>query len=276
MIHLVFEELNAAVLEAAIQLDETLTGTIYVIKDDFATGPLETEHSEIATTNRKNWWRELLKGSPYEEQVDLVNDEAIMQNIIETLEENPETELWIWMGQNSHDVCGYYWVLSFLQRFAGRVMVLYMNNLPFMNEKGGIFYPTHLHEIQPKEFLKAKKLARPITGSEWEVDPEEWNRLLVQNSLIRFLEGGKKLVSREIDIYDLEIKKNITPESQKLSKLITQILSKQKSGLTDTFIAWRLRLMAENGEIEWQDDKNKGWKETLIKLTVTKPIETTG
>lgn len=276
MIHLVFEELNAAVLEAAIQLDETLTGTIYVIKDDFATGPLETEHSEIATTNRKNWWRELLKGSPYEEQVDLVNDEAIMQNIIETLEENPETELWIWMGQNSHDVCGYYWVLSFLQRFAGRVMVLYMNNLPFMNEKGGIFYPTHLHEIQPKEFLKAKKLARPITGSEWEVDPEEWNRLLAQNSLIRFLEGGKKLVSREIDIYDLEIKKNITPESQKLSKLITQILSKQKSGLTDTFIAWRLRLMAENGEIEWQDDKNKGWKETLIKLTVTKPIETTG
>lgn len=276
MIHLVFEELNAAVLEAAIQLDETLTGTIYVIKDDFATGPLETEHSEIATTNRKNWWRELLKGSPYEEQVDLVNDEAIMQNIIETLEENPETELWIWMGQNSHDVCGYYWVLSFLQKFAGRVMVLYMNNLPFMNEKGGIFYPMHLHEIQPKEFLKAKKLARPITGSEWEVDPEEWNRLLAQNSLIRFLEGGKKLVSREIDIYDLEIKKNITPESQKLSKLITQILSKQKAGLTDTFIAWRLRLMAENGEIEWQDDKNKGWKETLIKLTVTKPIETTG
>ena len=269
MIHLVFEELNATTLEAAIQLDETLAGTVFVIKDDFATGPLETEHSEIATTNRKNWWRDLLKGSPYEEQVDLVNDEATMQNIIKTLEENPETELWIWMGQNSHDVCGYYWVLSFLQKFAGRVMVLYMNNLPFMNEKGGIFYPTHLHEIQPKEFLKAKKLARPITGSEWEVDPEEWNRLLAQNSLIRYLEGGKKLVSKSIDMHDGEIKKNITPESQKLTKIITQLLSKQKSGLTDTFIAWRLRLMAENGEIEWQDEKNKGWKETQIKLAGT-------
>lgn len=160
MIHLVFEELNATTLAAAIQLDETLAGTIFVIKDDFATGPLEIEHSETATENRKNWWRTVLNGSPYEEQVDLVNDEATMQAIIANLEENPETELWIWMGQNSHDVCGYYWVLPFLKKFAGRIMVLYMNNLPFMNEKGGIFYPTHLHEIQPKEFLKAKKISK--------------------------------------------------------------------------------------------------------------------
>ena len=275
MIHLVFEELNAATLAAAIELDETLAGTVFVIKDDFATGPLDIEHSATAIENRKNWWRAVLQGSPYEEQVDLVNDEATMQAIIDTLQENPETELWIWMGQNSHDVCGYYWVLPFLQKFAGRIMVLYMNNLPFMNEKGGIFYPTHLHEIQPKEFLKAKKLARPITGSEWEVDPEEWNRLLAQHSLIRFLEGGKKLVPKGIDMYDVEIKKNITAEAQKLPKLISQILSKQKSGLTDTLIAWRLRLLAENGEIEWIDEKNKGWKETQIKLAGTAVAQTT-
>ena len=273
MIHLVFEELNATVLEAAIQLDETLAGAVFLIKDDFATGPLETEHAATATENRKNWWRDVLKGSPYEEQLDLVNDETTIQSIIEILQENEETELWIWMGQNSHDVCGYYWVLPYLQKFAGRILVLYMNNLPFMNEKGGIFYPTHLHEIQPKEFLKAKKLARPITGSEWEVDPEEWNRLLAQNSLIRYLEGGKKLISKSIDMHDAEIKKNLTAEPQKLTKIITQLLSKNKSGLTDTFIAWRLRLMAENGEIEWQDDKNKGWKETQIKLASNNLIE---
>ena len=61
------------------------------------------------------------------------------------------------MGQNAHDVCGYYWLISQLQPYQGRVIVLYMNNLPFINEKGQIFYPTALHEIQPKEFLKAKK-----------------------------------------------------------------------------------------------------------------------
>jgi len=48
-------------------------------------------------------------------------------------------------------------------------VVLYFNNLPFINEKGQIFYPTVLHEILPKEFLKAKKLNRKVTLSEFEV-----------------------------------------------------------------------------------------------------------
>ena len=38
-----------------------------------------------------------------------------------------------------------------------------------------------LQEIQPKEFLKAKKLARPITLSEFEVDPDEWKKLCDEN-----------------------------------------------------------------------------------------------
>ncbi|MFN9590570.1 MAG: hypothetical protein ACK56A_09280, partial [Bacteroidota bacterium] len=119
------------------------------------------------------------------------------------------------MGQNSHDVSGYYWILKYLKPFAGRIMVLYMNNLPFLNEKGGIFYPSHLHEILPREFLKAKKLARPITGSEWEVDPEEWTRVLAGEGLIRWLEGGKKIVNRPIDCHDDEIYRSLTGEWQK-------------------------------------------------------------
>ena len=73
-------------------------------------------------------------------------------------DENSKEELWIWMGQNQHDVCGYYWLISQLANYQGRIVVLYMNNLPFINEKGQIFYPINLHEIQPKEFLKAKKI----------------------------------------------------------------------------------------------------------------------
>jgi hypothetical protein len=266
MKHVVFEELNATILQEAITLDESLSGTIYVIKDDYATGPLAVENTEATHQQRKDWWQEVLKGSPYENQTDLVNDPATIQTILDVLETEPEEELWIWMGQNSHDVCGYYWILSYLKPFSGRIMVLYMNNLPFMNEKGGIFYPTHLHEIQPKEFLKAKKLARPITGSEWEVDPEEWNRLLAQESLVRFLEGGKKLVPKSIDMYDADINKSVTAEWQKLAKITANLLQKNKSGLTDIIIAWRLRLMADNRKVEWQDEKNKGWKETQIRL----------
>ena len=234
MKHLVFEEFNATILQEAIALDEGLSGNIYVIKDDYATGPLSVENTEVNIQQRKDWWQEVLKGSPYENQIELVNDHETLQAITEALEAEPEEALWIWMGQNSHDVSGYYWILPFLKPFAGRIMVLFMNNLPFMNEKGGIFYPTHLHEIQPKEFLKAKKLARPITGSEWEVDPEEWNRLLLQESMVRFLEGGKKLVPKSIDMYDADIKKSVMAEWQKLGKITASLLSKNCSGFLFT------------------------------------------
>ena len=41
MIHIVFNEPDVAVLQKAIALDETLSGDIVQIKDDFAVGPLE-------------------------------------------------------------------------------------------------------------------------------------------------------------------------------------------------------------------------------------------
>ena len=40
MIHLVFETANIAILQSAIDMDETLTGKIIEIKDDYAVGPL--------------------------------------------------------------------------------------------------------------------------------------------------------------------------------------------------------------------------------------------
>ena len=268
MKHLVFEEQNARLLQEAISLDETLAGNIFIIRDDYATGPLAVEDTEETMQARKAWWANLLEGSPYEEQIGLVDDIAALQQLADELSASPEEECWIWMGQNAHDVCGYYWILKHLKPYAGRIMVLYMNNLPFLNEKGGIFYPSHLHEILPKEFLKAKKLARPITGSEWEVDPEEWSRLLAGEGMLRLLEGGKKLVNRSIDIHDDEIFKSLTSEWQKLNKVISHLLAKNKNGLTDIFIAWRLKGMVGEGKVEWLDDKNKGWKEIQVRRNV--------
>jgi hypothetical protein len=101
------------------------------------------------------------------------------------------------MGQNQHDVTGYYWLMPQLKAYQGRVMILYLNNLPFINEKGQLFYPWSVHDILPKEAVKAKKLARQITLSEFEVDPDEWKKISDENATVRILEGGKKIVAKE-------------------------------------------------------------------------------
>lgn len=266
MIHIVFNEADIQVLSEAMKLDETLHGEILQIKDDFAVGPISNIFNTEGYQERRDWWKSLLEHSPYEAQIDLVDDKLTVHQLTQKLGNNTSEEVWIWMGQNAHDVCGYFWLMPQLKDYQGRVQILYLNNLPFINEKGQIFYPTYLHEIQPKEFLKAKKLARPITLSEFEVDPDEWKRMMQENAMIRFLEGGKKIVAKDADFFDRDLLQFITSEPQKLTKLLHTTLNKMKVKTGDVFLVWRLKQLAINGRIELQGDWQKGWKEIQVKL----------
>ncbi len=275
MIHIVFEQANVDALAKAIELDGTLQGDIVEIKDDFAVGPLENIYETEGYQQRRDWWKMLLEFSPHTEQLNMVDDKLTVYNLLKTLDENPEQEVWIWMGQNVHDVCAYYWLMSQLKEYQGRVQVLYLNNLPFINEKGNIFYPTSLYEIQPKEFLKAKKLARPITLSEFEVDPDEWKKQCAENAMVRFLEGGKKIIGKELSFYDKDIMTYVTGETQKLGKLLHTVLSKMKVKTGDVFLVWRMRELMATGKLDMQGDWSKGWKEITVKLAgVATPAET--
>lgn len=266
MIHIVFNESEVALMNNVMELDESMAGEVLQIKDDFAVGPLAGIDTEEGWNARLDWWRDLVKDAGHAEAiVGSFDDRKTVEDIKTKLNENAEEEVWIWMGQNQHDVCGYYWLMSQMSNFQGRVMVLYLNNLPFINEKGQIFYPSWLHEIQPKEFVKAKKLCRPITLSEFEVDPDEWKKLCDENAVVRILEGGKKIAGKEETFYDGEILKNLTGEWQKASRLLTNTLHRMKTKTGDVFILWRMKKLINDGRIEITGDMNKGWKDVDVK-----------
>lgn len=266
MVHIVFEQSNVEALKKAIGLDETLQGDVIEIRDDFAVGPLAAIYETEGFQQRRDWWKMILEFSSNTDQPDIVDDTLTVYHLLKRLDEEPEEQVWIWMGQNAHDVCSYYWLMSQLKAYQGRIQVLYLNNLPFINEKGSIFYPTSLSEIQPKEFLKAKKLARPITLSEFEVDTDEWKKLCSENALVRFLEGGKKLVSKEPGFYDRDILNIVNFGPQRLLKLLSIALNKMKVKTGDAFLAWRIREMALEGKLELVGDWTKNWKDITVKL----------
>lgn len=245
MIHIVFNEPDVAVLKQAIEMDENLQGDVIQIKDDYAVGPLKEIFTEEGIEARKQWQRDVLAGGDYDGHVDtgIVNDPKTVAELKERLDNDPEEFVWIWAAQNKHDVSGYYWLMSQLKDYQGRIFILYLNNLPFLNEKGNIFYPSWLSEIPAKEFLKAKKLAREITPSEFEVDPDEWEKLCNEDKGVRLLEGGKKLVQEDYDFYDADLKKIITGDWQKASKIIHTHLTKAKHTTGDMYLLWRLKGM---------------------------------
>jgi hypothetical protein len=276
MTHIVFQHADVNVLQKAIALDESLQGEILEIKDDFAVGPVENIETEEGWVARENWWKELLAQSPYshENLVESFDDRKTVEEIKQRLVENSDETVWLWMGQNQHDVCGYYWLISQLKEYQGKIFVLYFNNLPFINEKGNIFYPTTLHEIQPKEFLKAKKLNRTVTLSEFEVDPDEWKRLATENALIRILEGGKKIVGKEDDFYDKDILANLSNEFQKGNRAMSNILSKMKIKTGDVFLLWRIKKLSAEDKLEINGDTSKNWKDFEVRLKSAVPTET--
>ena len=267
MIHIVFQQADVDVLKQAMELDEDLKGEIFEIKDEWGVGPLLNLDTEEGWNARGDWWRELLKESPYGEKlVGSFDDRETVKQIIQWLGEQDEEDAWIWMGQNQHDVTGYFWLMPQLREYQGRVMILYLNNLPFINEKGQLFYPWAVHDILPKEAVKAKKLARPVTLSEFETDPDEWKKLSEENAMIRILEGGKKIVGKEETFYDSEILKNITADWQKATRVLSNTLHRMKIKTGDVFLMWRMKHLINEGRIEVMGNISEGWKAFDVRL----------
>ncbi|MBX3241009.1 MAG: DUF1835 domain-containing protein [Chitinophagaceae bacterium] len=276
MIHIVFNQADVAVLQQATELDESLQGPVLQVQDDYAVGPIASAYIGEGINARKEWWKEVLSGGDLGGKAESgeVDDYKTIAELVGTLRRDPEEIVWIWAAQNKHDVSGYYWLTHYMKEFQGRVFILYLNNLPFINEKGQIFYPEWLHTIPPKEFLKAKKLARPITLSEFEIDPDEWIRLGNENKGIRILEGGKKLVQYEYDFYDADLKKFITKDWQKAAKVISQFLSKAKQTTGDMYLLWRLKQIIQDGKLDVQGEvRNMKDFEVKLKAATTETIE---
>ncbi|HEV7780445.1 MAG TPA: DUF1835 domain-containing protein [Chitinophagaceae bacterium] len=276
MIHIVFNESEIDLMKQVIAMDETIQGDVVQIRDDFAVGPLQGIDTGEGWQVRLDWWKGQSAGSPYGETLaGSFDDRETVKELKARLEENPEEELWIWMGQNQHDVTGYYWLMPQFREYQGRIMILYLNNLPFINEKGQIFYPSWLHEIQPKEFLKAKKLARPITLSEFEIDPDEWRKIAEENAMVRILEGGKKIAGKEESFYDNDILRNLTAEWQKATRVLSNTLHRMKIKTGDLFLMRRMKHLVNEGRIEMTGDMDKSWKDFDVKLAGAKQAENT-
>jgi hypothetical protein len=267
MIHIVFQYNDDSVLRKAFELDSSMEGEIIEIRDELAVGPITDIYTPEGIEARRQWWRDILAGGDYDGIVDKENaggDNGKVIALRQRLQDDQKETVWIWAAQNKHDVSGYYWLMSQLKDFQGRIFILYLNNLPFINEKGQLFYPTNLFEIPPREFLKARKLARPITLSEFEIDPDEWQRLCQEGRGVRILEGGKKLSQHPYEYYDEELRRFITGDWIKVSKLIGQFLGKAKQITGDAYLLWRIKQLVAAGELDAQGEL-KGMKDFEIK-----------
>lgn len=261
--HIVTGDVAAAPLREALTLEPSMEGEIVVIKDVLSIGPLQKEEGQKFSDLRSAFWQQV---SPNDKNPVQVDDMERLLEVSATLAKDETAVAWVWMAPWPADIATYYWTIKYLGKYPGRFLVVNIAGLPFLDENGKVFFPKSLGEIKPKEIVKARRLARPVTPGELEVDGEEWRKLVADNAGIRTLEGGKRLISRTEEHYDAQLLSFCSQQFQKASKIVTQALSKFIIPTGDTYLGWRLRKLAEADKVHLQGDPAKTLKDFDIKL----------
>ncbi len=245
LIHLIVGDIAAKPLMEAVSQHEELAGEVVVLKDILHVGPLKTEGMSFSES-RSAFWNDAV---PDAQNIEVDDLERLME-VSSMLSNDDSFKIWFWMAPAPADITAYFWLLHFLKKHQGKFSVVNINGLPFLDENGKLFYPESIGHIPVKEIIKARKLARVTTPSEWETDADEWPRLVGENDGIRMHEGGKRLKSQPISFYDEALLQHITASGQKINKVVGLAISKNKVPTGDLFLQWRLRELVKLGKVE--------------------------
>ena len=260
MIHIIAGDEAAKNLEAAFLLDENLRGDVLILKDMLGIGPIELDAEMNHDDVRTECWKIM---SP--NQIDHASQDQ--HNVLQLIEKAvaEEEPVCFWMAPCVTDVCAYFWLLPYFKKYADMLHTINIIGLPFLNEKGQLFYPKNFSEVVPTEFLKTKRLLKKVTVAEYEVEGDEWTKLQTESTWVRVYEGGKKIVSKELTYYDSLLSTSLTTEFQKGTKVVNEAMKKCTQTLTSVFLEWRLRELVTSQAVAINGDVEKGLKDFEVK-----------
>lgn len=262
MIHIIVGDEAAKQLQAAFELDENLKGTVVILKDNLAVGPIAVaENQEIGHDALRSAFWNTMVASP--ESFVMHDQEQIETLIPKALEE--EEPFCLWLAPNIADVMAYIWLLPLFKKYPSLFHTINIIGLPFLNEKGQLFYPGNFSQIPPKEFSKTKRLLKEVTPAEYEVEGDEWSRLQLDATWARCHDGGKKVSSKDNDFYDHLLKAALTPDFQKAHKVVNDAVKKSTQLIPAVFFEYRLRRLIQQEAIAVQGDVQKTIREFEVK-----------
>jgi hypothetical protein len=242
IVHLITGKEHAETLRENLRQSDLSEEEILIFKDLLNFGPLKSENLTYAE-NRNAFWNTV---SPEQQPVDDL--ERLMQ-LSTRLSNGEDLQLWFWMAATAADICTYFWLLHFLKKHQGKLSVINIAGLPFLDEAGKLFYPECIGDLPGKELMKARKLVRKLTASEWETEGEEWKNMVTENAVVRVLKAGKALEGKPMDYFDDSLLAVASEGSKKVHKIIQETKLKNKLPHAGGFLSWRLQQLMEEGKI---------------------------
>jgi hypothetical protein len=153
----------------------------------------------------------------------------------------------IWRSKTAFAACGFAFVCDVLREVACDLWVV---DLPAVweNDEGEIERASGWGEMRPGQFYRFLPLMQKVSRAEKIAESDLWKKLQAENAALRAVVNGR-LVSVETDFYDQFIKREIPEGEFLMGRLIGNVLGKYGLGISDGWIALRLKQMIEEGQL---------------------------
>ncbi len=246
-IHIVTGTEQAQHIAAALEASNVEDTEILAITDDYSYGPLRQPDVPFSLL-RNQFWNGLKGdiGNSYEIR-DLEN---ILSLPARSTEANGELTVHFWMSDKAAELLTYYFLLHYLKPLAGRLHIININGLPFLDDELQLFYPRSFTEINVRGIVKALKLSRVITASEIEADGDEWKFFQQHPGTVRVLSGGKQVAVHDADYYDEKILEIIRLHPQKKWARLWPLVKPQGNEFDQLILNHRLQHLIQESRVK--------------------------
>jgi len=231
-LHVVFGRSAAGTLQQALEVAGR-EGVVVAPYDDFSFGPIDTDDA----STRAQWVENELGYSEWQKVF-----EDSLPVLSASMKAGKPPIAWI-SPDSAHSVAGFLWWLSHME--GKECLVLDVPRLSLLG---------------PEAMSGYLDQAAPLPAARREISLTLWRKLQAENASLRVL-SDNELMSAPIEYFDPALLKHVTPEWQKMAKIVGLALGDfAENGIYqagDLVLAARLANLAEAGILEWQGDLSR-------------------
>lgn len=197
---------------------------IITLLDDLSFGPLRDDSLPFSDL-RNSYWESLKPNEKDKKSIQITDLEQLLE-LRSKMIQNESIKLVFWHDNTANSILYYYLIIHYFKHLSERLFTINTLNLPFLDDQLRLFYPNHLYQIPYKELRKVLKLLRPISKPEIDADLDEFATYQAERvNTYRVLAKGKTILSLSYDEIGKLLLDNITSDSSKVKKVVSDWLS---------------------------------------------------
>lgn len=219
------------------------------LNDDLRIGPINKLNIEKGRLNRTHWFLSNINCDA------LAPSRSKDSDKIECIKRmSPDTEIYIWSGNNSLDILLTAELLYELKGFNLNIFTLDFSKIK-LERRDGTFYNLDSISVALTEHIPIiADSFKPISRAQEKTCLSIWSRVVAENKMMRVLRHNGKIESVNENYFDEVLKKRCKINFKKAARVIGETLVDINFDADDSTLNWRLKQLVLSKQLKAQGD----------------------